>query len=1034
MPLHNAALLLLLLLSPQAACGALTRATYGNTVFGLPAALDESPNVALPPTTPGAPFSVLFTGTIAPPAVESLFFSATTDGVLRLYIDDHLVLDDSASGCARTIHSWLNFPARSTAPVPLRLEYSHPSAACGAPALALHWEGNSTARADVPASALAPAPTAGPRAELAALRTRLYEPLVPWQTYFAPHMGAHALQPTGLVLSFSIGDLAGRWLGELRPFPSFQPAAVAPGGHSLNGSDYTALHVSRWGAHNATVSLFTTAAAAGGGGGACSGTLGAGAAARCDLALVAACQGSDCAQLVLVASLSYAWLGAGSAGVEGNATLAATPAGFAPVSARALTPGAALPPAGAKFPPASLQLPFAAVADLPWAGPGGGAAVAVAALCTAGGSGGGGGGAAPAASSLAQAIALVAAARARYEGSAAARGFSPRAAAAYEPMRAVLGWNVIFTHFLGVYTPVSRDWAAPDQISTFVWDIFFASVMLSLDAPADARAADLAAANTITTLFSRTMSGMVPNYATGAQGTYDRTEPQLGSWTVRVLRDRLGARYSWLAPLVVDVLVGWSDWFDRYRRSDAGVLAAGGAGGSADALSLGSNAVSPGGLNTPHTLAAARYESGLDNSPQYDGDDSLCSGAVCPCTFNATSSLMNLYDVAFTSYYALDAAELQVLAAGLNRSDFSARMAQRAQRAAAALHDDLFAPQLGHGAGTYCNRLLNGSWVPRWAPTVFAPMLLGSVPRARIDGMMQLLADETVFCVNASFRGTGAAAAPAPLALLLNFPGGSGGGVDACVTDACIVAAVQSRYGVAPELQGNIAGDASGPAAVPLLRFVSARGSGAASALVTAPFAAAPLAANYSRVGGVEGYCFGAPPPGVDSTPLVLWQGPAAFVTCGTAACNASAAQAGLLPAGTLCHAGAAVTPSQRACTVPLPSIGRSDAAFGEQTYWRGRAWAPQAFLVWLGLQRYADVPSAAARRADLVAMASAVYQRQWVNFAQVNENLDGLLGLGSDSVRADSFYHWGALSGFMVLVEEGLYPVGILAAPAQQG
>jgi hypothetical protein len=60
------------------------------------------------------------------------------------------------------------------------------------------------------------------------------------------------------------------------------------------------------------------------------------------------------------------------------------------------------------------------------------------------------------------------------------------------------------------------------------------------------------------------------------------------------------------------------------------------------------------------------------------------------------------------------------------------------------------------------------------------------------------------------------------------------------------------------------------------------------------------------------------------------------------------------------------------------------------------------------------------------------VYLRQWKLFAQVNENLDGLLGLGSDSERADSFYHWGALSGFMVLVEEGLYPAGLLAAPAQ--
>ena len=118
---------------------------------------------------------------------------------------------------------------------------------------------------------------------------------------------------------------------------------------------------------------------------------------------------------------------------------------------------------------------------------------------------------------------------------------------------------------------------------------------------------------------------------------------------------------------------------------------------------------------------------------------------------------------------------------------------------------------------------------------------------------------------------------------------------------------------------------------------------------------------------------------------------------------------------------------------VPLPSIARSDAAFGEQTYWRGRAWAPQTFLTWLGLQRYsARVPAAADARRTLVAMATRVFRRQLVLFGQVNENLDGLLGLGSDSDRADSFYHWGALNAFVGLVEGGGYPADVLAPAAE--
>jgi hypothetical protein len=612
-------------------------------------------------------------------------------------------------------------------------------------------------------------------------------------------------------------------------------------------------------------------------------------------------------------------------------------------------------------------------------------------------------------------------------------------------MRAVLAWNVVYTHFLHVYVPVSRNWASADSISTFVWDVFFASIMISTEG-SEQRAADLAAASTITTLLSRTMSGMVPNYMLGQAGTYDRTEPQLGSWTVRVLTERLGAAYSWLPSLLLDALAGWSDWFYRSRRAEVGVLAPGGAGHRADAISLGSNAGSPPGLDTPHTLAAARYESGLDNSGQYDGDDGLCSGGICPASFNATSSLMNMYDVAFTSYFALDAAELGALAAANNRSDLLPTMQQRSQRASAVLNEQLWSSQLGLG-GTFANLLLNGSFVDRLAPTVFSPLLTGTVPRARLGSLLGLLAAPEAFCVNSSHRGTGSGLSPdgAPSSLLLNFgAAGSPAGVLSCATDACIVEAVLGRFGVTPELQANVraAAAGSGPGsagALPLQRWSSSSG---ASALVTPQHAPAnSSSASWRLQAAAEAFCYAQPPPGLqsrDSCALSLWLNsssgfPAA--TCGTAACNASAAAAGLsLAAGSMCWAGCAESPAQRACAIALPSMARSDACFPEQTYWRGRAWAPQAFLVWLGLQRYANVPGAAAARQELASMASSAFLRQHQLFGQCNENLDGLTGLGSDSVRADSYYHWGALNAFLGILEAGGYPAELLAPPAPQG
>jgi hypothetical protein len=1120
-----------LLLAARAARAQLQLAAHANGVLGAPAELSTSADVSLPAFDARAPFSAAFSGTLAPAAAgaggaQLLAFSARTSGVVRAWVDDHLVLDDNGHGCNRSVASWNGWPAPAgSGPVPFRLEFTHDAAACAdaPPVLELSWSGNTTALAAVPPAAFGPSPLSGPRAELAALKARLYEPLVPWQTYWAPSMGAHSLQPTGLLLQLSVGEIApgGAYLGDIRVFPELAPAWVRAGGHSWNGSDYTAVHVSRWGAtRNATVSIFTTAATASGA--ACSGTEGSGAP-RCDLVAVAACEGADCGGLGLVVSAAFAWAGSGSVSANASVLTAAPDGDFSatlafsitspavrradaggedgasgaraaqPRTARAIDarPRAAATGAASALPPNSLVLPFSTRASLPWPGTGGGAGLLVAAVSTG------------APRELADAVALVAAARGRYDAQAAGHGGAAAVVELYEPMRAVLAWNTLYAHFVGVYTPVTRNWYSGDDIGTFVWDVYFAAVMMATDA-GDARATDLACMNVITTTLSRTMSGMVPNYISGASGTYDRTEPAVGAWAVRVLRDRLPAVASWLPALLIDSLAAWNDWFDSTRRN-GGVLAASGAGGRADAISLGSGATSPAGLNTPNTLAAARYESGLDNSPQYDGDDGLCSGPSCPCRFNATSGLMNLYDVAFTSYYAIDADSIADLAGVLGRADLLPRMRDRSARAAAVLNGALWSAELG----SYVNVLSDsGAAVPRWAPTVFSPMFAGVVPRARIDAIMALAADPAVFCLNASHEGSGGAAS----ALLLQIGAPGAAAARACVSDACLVEAVLENAGAGVLLQA-IVQNASGAASVasadllPLTLFEAAS-LGGASALATP--ALAPTDPGFEVV-RVEGYCF-AQPSAIAPMPLTLWHRAAvpgnlcasrtgsdfvgadivnkstaspadccafckatpgcalwktqnaagsvcylkgagatspvacpdcvtgsaaasapAYATCGTAACNASAAAAGLAPVGAapMCWASAAAAPADWPCAIGLPAIGRSDAAFADQTYWRGRAWAPQAFLTWLALKRYEDVPSAVAARAALVDKAQRAFLRQLSLFGQVNENLDGLTGLGSDSARADSYYTWGALNGFIGLVELGVFPADVLVAAA---
>lgn len=288
-----------------------------------------------------------------------------------------------------------------------------------------------------------------------------------------------------------------------------------------------------------------------------------------------------------------------------------------------------------------------------------------------------------------------------------------------------------------------------DGAVTFVWDVFFAAVMFGLAGRGNERAKDIAYANVITTVFSRTVTGMVPNYRTGDDGmtaTYDRTEPMVGSWSLQILHDVFGD--GWVAELLFPALLGWNDWVHE-RRSAEGSLALKELGGKTALVSLGSDATVPAGLNTPHTLAACRYESGLDNSPQYDGKDSDSHEqfGAGPVQFNASTSHMELYDVAFTVYHALDSQALLALSSAADASAADvAKLKARAAATETALHRDLF----DAGTGQYANRLYNGTFYKRWAPTIFAPMLLNSTPASRIPKMAEMMGDSSTFCVSAS--------------------------------------------------------------------------------------------------------------------------------------------------------------------------------------------------------------------------------------------------------------------------------------------
>jgi putative isomerase len=99
-----------------------------------------------------------------------------------------------------------------------------------------------------------------------------------------------------------------------------------------------------------------------------------------------------------------------------------------------------------------------------------------------------------------------------------------------------------------------------------------------------------------------------------------------------------------------------------------------------------------------------------------------------------------------------------------------------------------------------------------------------------------------------------------------------------------------------------------------------------------------------------------------------------------------------------------------------MPSIARSDSAFRDNDYWRGRIWAPMNFLVYLGMRNY-DLPGA---KKDLVEKSRALLMKSWKEDGSIYENYNGTTGQGNDVENADGFYHWGALLTFMSFIENG--------------
>jgi hypothetical protein len=370
---------------------------------------------------------------------------------------------------------------------------------------------------------------------------------------------------------------------------------------------------------------------------------------------------------------------------------------------------------------------------------------------------------------------------------------------------------------------------------------------------------------------------------------------------------------------------------------------------------------------------------------------------------------MELYDIAVSSYVALDSDALVSLTKLFNSSLDSSFLQARAD----ALRKGIATTLLDPSTKLYTNRLYNGSFYPRLSPTSFAPFL-ARVPssNATVAAALALLASPAGFCVDASHG--------ANLRLLTRFTASENGFAPSkasasCASTACLQRVMLDVYDFA-QVEGMVLTTDPGNHTFERLHWYISE-STSTHALATPAAAAAHLGSAYQKVAGdAEGICW----PDVEAghVALSLWQHSSqlTFMTCATESCVDEAMSGGyIMLEPSMCSVLPLLSVADAPCHVPLPSISRSDPSFLDNLYWRGRVWAPQIFLTHTALLTEGSAASKAAA-ATLRVMAGALFDQQWSLFAQINENTNGLLGVGSDSNRADSYYHWGALNAFVTM------------------
>jgi Trehalase len=111
-------------------------------------------------------------------------------------------------------------------------------------------------------------------------------------------------------------------------------------------------------------------------------------------------------------------------------------------------------------------------------------------------------------------------------------------------------------------------------------------------------------------------------------------------------------------------------------------------------------------------------------------------------------------------------------------------------------------------------------------------------------------------------------------------------------------------------------------------------------------------------------------------------------------------------------------------CFWGLPSIAASDPAYPPLGYWRGFIWGPMAQLTYWSLLNYDHLEIVRLARKSLCRQMAGLMMSQWTANRHICENYNP--HREADTTGGDCsgtrFYHWGALTGLIGHMEDGIF------------